>query len=423
MLETTHNQPLMQKISSKPIIENFETETIGLNNLGNTCYMNSFLQILFHTPGFLKELKKEKISNNPLVNNLIGVSEEPDNLTYLRNIKQLMGNINDSYGQFIQNDSQEFGIDLINELISSIKGDLSFSDEEDKDNKGEKFTIANKGIFKKDKFIKYIKKYYKKENEIPLEKMFQFHESKVEIESKYDNEISSIKNISFETFINIDLDFKIKKRTHIFELLTKKYFEYFLKVKDIKLEIPVELDQENISSENEKTGEETEKQNCNLKKICEFIKEIFSSCCKGINKFFCGNDEQEYENPNSDINEKNKGDLIFIKKIATLPKILILSINRSFLGDFFNDKVISFSDTLDIKKFIDTDLLDNENTEYKLYAINECRGHTKKYGHYYSYIKVNNIWYKFNDNSVTCEQPKFSSEYAVGLYFINKDLY
>lgn len=420
MLETTHNQPLMQKMSSKPIIENFETEKIGLTNLGNTCYMNSFLQILLHTPGFLKELKKEKNSNNALVNNLIGVSEEPDNLTYLRNIKQLMGNINESYGQFIQNDSQEFGIDLINELISSIKGDLSFSDEEE--NKGEKTTNENKKQFKKDKFIKYIKKYYKKENEIPLEKMFQFHESKVEIESKDDNEIFSIKNISFETFINIDLDFKIKKRTHILDLLTKKYFEYFLKENDIKLEIPVELDQENISNENEKTGEETEKQNCNLKKIWDYIKGIFSSCCKTINKYFCGNDEQEYENANSDINGKNKGDLIFIKKIATLPKILIISINRSFLGDFFNDKVISFSDTLDIKKFIDTDLLDNENTEYKLYAINECRGHTKEYGHYYSYIKINNIWYKFNDINVTCEQPKFSSEYAVGLYLDRKSV-
>ena len=36
-------------------------EIKGFPNLNNTCYMNSFLQILIHTPNFIKELKKIKL--------------------------------------------------------------------------------------------------------------------------------------------------------------------------------------------------------------------------------------------------------------------------------------------------------------------------------------------------------------------------
>ncbi len=109
-----------------------------------------------------------------MVNSLIGITEEPNNSTHLKKIKQTMENVKDSYGQYVQNDSQEFGIDLINNLISSIKGEPSFSDEIEKDE--EKITIKNKEEIKKRKFEKYIEKYYNEEKEIPLEKMFQFHE-------------------------------------------------------------------------------------------------------------------------------------------------------------------------------------------------------------------------------------------------------
>ena len=48
----------------------------GIINLLNDCYIVSFLQILYHTPNFLKILKKFYIKNNEsIINYLIIVSE------------------------------------------------------------------------------------------------------------------------------------------------------------------------------------------------------------------------------------------------------------------------------------------------------------------------------------------------------------
>ena len=408
--------PLMDKNEFSS--EMFETQKIGFPNIGNTCYMNSFLQILLHTPGFLNELKKERKENCDLIDNLISLSEEPHNKKYLKNIKNIMGQIKDSYGKKnYQSDSQEFGIDLINEIINIIKGDLSFSDENDYEEN--QITSANIGPIKKTKFEKYIDKYYNEKNEISLEKMFQFHESKLEIESTANDEITKINKIKFETCINIDLDLQEYKKTDLMELLGSKYNVFSNSTNDIILNVN---DNYKYLNENKDLKKKVSKNNDNNEKknqktwidiLIDFIKYLD---CFGLFKS-CINDKEE----DKDI-EENKEDYINLTKLASLPKILIISINRAFLGKNFNDNIISYKERLDVKKFIDKDILKKEKTKYRLYAVNECLAHKKESGHYYSYIKINKIWYKFNDDKPVLEEsPNLSSKYVVGLYYIKDE--
>jgi ubiquitin C-terminal hydrolase len=44
-------------------------------------------------------------------------------------------------------------------------------------------------------------------------------------------------------------------------------------------------------------------------------------------------------------------------------------------------------------------------------------------GHYYSYVRIKGIWYKFDDNKpVEKESPEYNSKYVVGLYYIKENL-
>lgn len=365
---------------------------IGFPNIGYSCYMNSFLQILFHTPFFLTLLKKNYNKKNEeeltLIDSLINLSENPRNIYILRSIKELMGKIDETFSKNIQKDSQYFGVTLLNEMIFLIKN--NYYQDEDEENFYDDY-VTNEEIpaskIEKKKaalFEDYIKKYFNKESETFIEKMFQFHESKIKIDKKQFSNDLKIKKIEFETFLNMDLFFPYenKQRYNIYDLLKNKY--------------------SNLSA----LGNELPK--INNTKNNKYIEKFF-------NLFRDNNNENEFFFNNT--NEIKTNNNFIIKRIYSLPNILIISINRMIIGKPFNKSKLIIQENIDLKEYLDENI-DEENTTYSLYGINECLKIKEKFGHNFAYIKMDNKWFLFDDSQVLEKEPDFESEYVIGLYYV-----
>ena len=212
----------------------------GFYNIGNSCYMNSFLQILLHIPNLVENLKKEYQKSNkksPLIENIINLSKYPKNKKSLHLIQKYMNKISPNYAKFHQADSQNFGIDLITEIIKNIKGVEEFSSQYQNKESEE---IMNNTIYKKNKYKEYIKKYQNKDTQISLEKMLTINE----YENYFDS--NGISNINFISSFTIDLPFQINNQNEYSEeynledLLNYKYntkFETCYKKKNNYLQI------------------------------------------------------------------------------------------------------------------------------------------------------------------------------------------
>ena len=95
----------------------------GLINIGNTCYMNSALQLLLNSDGFKNIIKKQKSNKIKAINDFI--EETLGKCVAPIEIKRMMGEYNKMFKNNNQQDSFEFLIyffELINkECNDSLK--------------------------------------------------------------------------------------------------------------------------------------------------------------------------------------------------------------------------------------------------------------------------------------------------------------
>ena len=215
-INQTHNNKIL----------NYETtQNIGFANIGHTCYMNSFLQILLHTPTFLPKLKEiydNKMGENTLIYNLIKLSEYPHTTIYLKEIKKIIAKTHPKYGPYVQNDTQKFGIDFLDNLNYEIKNETSFTSESEDDDKFQINDIKENIIYKKKKYKKFLSDCEKSGEKTFIEDLFLLIDSKI----RYNGTFIIKNKVRFDLLLHLELTFpqdKIKEKYLLKELLDFKY--------------------------------------------------------------------------------------------------------------------------------------------------------------------------------------------------------
>jgi len=312
----------------------------GLTNLGNTCYINSCIQILSHTHELnmvLNHNYKKKINHEKIHDYTILI--EWDNLRKLmwsqnciispgRFIKQLqtisIHKNREEFSDFSQNDSSEFFLFLIdcfhNSIAREVNVEISGKPKNNKDNLA--IICFNK-----------------------MKEIFKTEYSEI-FEIFYGLQISQIISLEPDTHGNI-----INNTPEPFMILN-------LPIPNMKS--PSLLDCLNLYVEGE-----------------------------------------TLEGENSWYNEKTQLKQSIQKKLIfwSLPKILVIDIKR-FNPINFNKNQIFISFPLTELDLNDYAIGYQNNNIYDLYAIINHHGITHG-GHYYSFIKNENKWFCFNDTNVS----------------------
>jgi len=312
----------------------------GLTNLGNTCFINSCIQILSHTTElntFLDSDYKTKLNNNNYDGLILIEWDDLRKLMWSQNciispqrfIKQLHfvskhKNI-DEFSDYSQNDSSEFFLFLIDCFHNAISREVNVNITGEPKNETDHLAIQ---CFEK------IKNIFKKEYSEIYDLFYGIHISQI-ISLENDN-IGNVLSNSPELFTIINLPIPSIKNPSLLDC-----FDLF-----VSGEI---LDGENAWF-NEATG----------------------------------------------LKQSIKKQIVY----WSFPKILVIDIKR-FNHVNFNNKnqtLITFPITdLDLSKYV----IGYCKTPYiyDLYAI--CNHHGGLLGgHYYSFINIKNKWFSFNDTNV-----------------------
>ena len=159
------------KISMKKesLIESISTSLNGLNNLGNTCYINTCLQNLIHCETFIKKFLNEINTINSLKNSktypisnsfyelLLQMYETNKDYINPINFVNTFINIHNNFKKYQENDTQEFCRYLLQDFnyeLNIIESPSNYKKElPKKDNKNEMFINYKNDCLSKEKSI------------------------------------------------------------------------------------------------------------------------------------------------------------------------------------------------------------------------------------------------------------------------------
>ena len=314
----------------------------GLTNLGNTCYINSSLQIMSHVYElneyithffskehqkndkniiFLKEwndLHKLMWSKNCIIspNRFIGVIQK------MAKQKQ-----NDIFAGFHQNDSTEFVYFIISIFHDALKG----ASDVDTLFQCQLNDFEHQGISSKSDFVRYLKTYHKNNYSI-MDTLFGIY-CKMDI---VDSSSSKVLSSKYENFYMLDI------------ALTSTSLDECLKI--------------------------------------HFANEL-------MNK---ENDNQYYDDK-----EKCYKDVIKKYSIYYPPRYFIVQLKRWNHNLRKNQRIIHYDiNSIDLNPFIHSNTRNNTITTYSLFGIINHSGNIYG-GHYFSFLKnTNGKWYVYNDTQV-----------------------
>ena len=327
----------------------------GLKNLGNTCYINSSLQILIHIPQFVELIKGFSDFEDNIVESINSIFKEIINLkknkitNYSINPEKFLklfleNHYSDYYNNYNQLDSEMFLEDLlwdINEEILQL-GPIELN-------------LPKPNTPKEEEYFEYLR------------------ESQDEIYFK-------MKDLFYVTFIH---EKKCEKCHYV------SY--YFDDSPGLKLNFEKTNYYKNIDL---------------MTLICENFKEPI----KIKSSLDCEKCKQS----------KN---IIETTRIAKLPKVLILSLQKTNKNNTrkypWN---VKYDAEFGIKEIVDQELSKDDPAIYQHFAINNHCGYSPISGHYWSSIFLEKYkkWYCFDDESVSRENGLTYSETNYILFYKQK---